>query len=94
MRIVDAYRRKIITSTQYNALLDSGNLATDVYLGTTIVPEQQNAWIEAFIWQCEGIGAKAITIKNSDVNYDLEYKINTHIATDYPGDIVEMTIWS
>lgn len=93
MRVIDAYRRGVITYEEYLALLGSGTLPNSIYT-TPVIPETgpSNAYSTILTWDCEGLGPKSIAIENQDTVYDLQYKIECYIddlLVENISDIVE-----
>ena len=79
MRIIDAYRRNIITYNQYQELITLGYLPNDVYSISYLPSVPTNAWIEILDWDTDGIGPKNIVVENLDASYDLECKVEIYV---------------
>ena len=98
MRIIDAYRGKYITSSQYIGYINLGYSPNDTYPG--ILPsspsETVNSWVTALTWDTEGMDSKNIAINNTDVVNALSYKVdlyvNTLLADTMLGTILPNTI--
>lgn len=93
MRLKDAYRKGTISYNEYLAFLDDGHNPNDPYSTPyTPAPSPTNAWLEILDWDCEGLGAKSITIENTDAVYSLEYSIELYnddiLVTEY-NDFIE-----
>ena len=95
VRIIDAYRKGIISYQDYTNLLDCGYTPNSVY-SVPLVPNPgpTNSWTELLDWDCEGLSYKLISIENLDTSYELEYKIecyNDSILINYLNDFIEVS---
>ena len=94
VRIIDAYRKGIISYQDYNNLLDRGYTPNSIYSAPSVPsPSPTNSWTELLDWDCEGLSYKLISIENLDTSYELEYKIecyNDSILINYLNDFIEL----
>jgi hypothetical protein len=77
MRIIDAYRRGIISREQYITYLEAkldpeGPFNPSTTLGC-------NPWVEILDWDTTDLGSKNIVVKNLDLDNDLTCKVEVYV---------------